>query len=258
MIHINVFSSVCSLSFPIKVGYIITCITVNVNWKWNKTLLLLLCTSILKTRILYSKYTKKILILTLVSFIQSYKYTWLPLWGVVHIHANILKNGDCTGNRLMVPFSLSVRRHTSTQISSKNRTKIGLVHLSITSKNICVNYKSNEDRYPSEHHVQSHALHTKNLGRCQQEKIPSYCVEIGFIWNNANYIRMYMLIVMVSAFYPSSLLVHVIAIEVRGQEGVSFRKVFSAKVKITHFLTFQSLLLHKHYYMPMWHCLIER
>ena len=41
------------------------------------------------------------------------------------------------------------------------------------------------------------------------------------------------------------------AVLVRGQEGISFRKVFSVKVKITHFLAFQSLLIHIHYYMTM-------
>ena len=41
----------------------------------------------------------------------------------------------------------------------------------------------------------------------------------------------------------------------RGQKGVSFRKVFSAKVKVTHYLTFQSFLLHISYKMTMWHCL---
>ena len=40
-------------------------------------------------------------------------------------------------------------------------------------------------------------------------------------------------------------------IYLRGQEGVSFRKIFSVKVEITRFLTFQILLLHKHYFMTM-------
>ena len=48
------------------------------------------------------------------------------------------------------------------------------------------------------------------------------------------------------------------SLKLRGREGVSFLKVFSAKVKITHYLVFQSLLLQIHYYMTICHCLIER
>ena len=43
----------------------------------------------------------------------------------------------------------------------------------------------------------------------------------------------------------------------RGREGVSFPKVFRLIIKITYFLTFESLPMHIHYYMKMWHSLRE-